>query len=208
MTKPSNILKQVTTSVISNDEIMPGVYLIWLESPDIGPAAQPGQFVMVRCGAARNLLLMAGGIGIAPLYFVAQEAIKKGCSVKLLYGTPSKHHYPANLLPPQVELISVTEDGTIGRKGLVTDFLPDFVNWADQVFACGPIPMYRDMTRRKRELKLEGKPVQISLEVRMACGLGVCYGCTVKTKDGLQQVCKDGPVFDFGDILWDELADI
>ncbi|GAI99440.1 unnamed protein product, partial [marine sediment metagenome] len=58
---------------------------------------------------------------------------------------------------------------------------------------------------KKQELKLKGKPVQVSLEVRMGCGLGVCYGCTVKTKSGLKQVCKDGPVFDLDDILWDEL---
>ena len=256
-------MKQVTSSVISNDEIMPGVYLIWLESLDIEPAAQPGQFVMVRCGdyllprplsihrladkggklallfnvmgkgthwlsqrkpgenidlfgllgngfstqpTSRNLLLVAGGIGVAPLYFVAQEAIKKGCSVKLLYGTPNRHRYPEDLLPPQIELVSATEDGTIGRKGMVTDFLPDFISWADQVFACGPIPMYRDMARRKRELALDEKPVHISLEVRMGCGLGVCYGCTVKTKNGLKQVCRDGPVFDLEDILWNELS--
>ena len=158
--------------------------------------------------ASRNLLLVAGGIGIAPLYFAAQEAIKKRCSAKLLYGTPNKHRYPDNLLSPQVELVSVTDDGSIGRKGMVTDRLPDFADWADQVFACGPLPMYRDMARRKRELKLEGKPVQVSLEMRMGCGLGVCYACTVKTKNGLEQVCKDGPVFDLDDILWDELADI
>jgi dihydroorotate dehydrogenase electron transfer subunit len=65
--------------------------------------------------------------------------------------------------------------------------------------------MHYDMARRKKELKLEGKPVQISLEVRMGCGLGVCYGCTVKTKNGLKQVCKDGPVFELDDIIWDEL---
>ena len=258
-------MKQVSASVIATDEVMPGIYLIWLESPDIEPAAQPGQFVMVRCGnyplprplsihrladkggklallftmmgkgtywlsqrkagdnidlfgplgngfsidaASRNLLLVAGGIGIATLHFVAQEAIKKGCSVKLLYGTPNEHRYPEDLLPSQIELISVTEDGTAGKKGMVTDLLPDFVNWADQVFACGPMPMYRDMARRKQELKLEGKPVQVSLEMRMGCGLGVCYACTVKTKNGLKQVCRDGPVFDLDDILWDELADI
>ncbi|GAH90374.1 unnamed protein product, partial [marine sediment metagenome] len=57
----------------------------------------------------------------------------------------------------------------------------------------------------KQELKLEGKPVQISLEVRMGCGRGVCYGCTLKTKQGLKQVCMDGPVFDLDDIIWDEL---
>ena len=263
MTKPSSVLKQVSASVTSNEEVMPGVYLIWLESPDIEPAAQPGQFVMVRCGdyllprplsihrladkggklallfnvmgkgthwlsqrkpgdtvelfgplgngfstqpTSRNLLLVAGGIGVAPLYFVAQEAIKKGCSVKLLYGTPNRHRYPEDLLPPQIELVSVTEDGTIGRKGMVTDFLPDFIGWADQVFACGPIPMYRDMARRKRELTLDEKPVQVSLEMRMGCGLGVCYGCTVKTKNEQKQVCRDGPVFDLNDVLWDELS--
>ena len=53
--------------------------------------------------------------------------------------------------------------------------------------------------------KLEGRPVQVSLEVRMGCGVGVCYGCTVKTKNGLKQVCKDGPVFELNDVLWDEM---
>ncbi len=86
---------------------------------------------------------------------------------------------------------------------MITDLLPGFVDWADQVFACGPMSMYRDMVRQKQELKLEGKPVQVSLEVRM--GRGVCYGCTVKTKGGLKQVCQDGPVFDLDDVLWDEL---
>ena len=64
------------------------------------------------------------------------------------------------------------------------------------------------MAHKKQELKLEGKPAQISLEVRMGCGFGVCYGCTVKTKSGLKQVCKDGPVFELDDILWDEFVDI
>jgi dihydroorotate dehydrogenase electron transfer subunit len=65
--------------------------------------------------------------------------------------------------------------------------------------------MYRDIYNRQRELKLEGRPVQVSLEVRMGCGVGVCYGCTVKTKSGSKQVCKDGPVFKLDEILWDEL---
>jgi len=255
-------LKQIKTSIISNEEVMPGVHLIWLESSGIEPAAQPGQFIMVRCDdyplprpisvhsladnrsklallfavmgkgtdwlaqrkagdnldifrplgngfsiqpASRNLLLVAGGMGIAPLYFLAQEALKNKHSVTLLYGTADNKRYH---ISPQIKLVSATEDGSIGLKGRVTDMLPDFVGWADQVFACGPLPMYRDMARRKRELKLEDKPVQVSLEMRMGCGLGVCYGCTVKTKSGLEQVCKDGPVFDLDDILWDKLVDI
>ncbi len=88
---------------------------------------------------------------------------------------------------------------------MVTDLLPDFISWSDQVFACGPLSMYRDMAQKQRELGLEGKPVQISLEVVMGCGHGVCYGCTIKTKRGLKLVCQDGPVFDLSDVLLDEV---
>jgi len=258
-------LKQVTATVVSNSEVMPGVHLIWLESPQIASVAQPGQFVMVRCGEdfehplrrplsihqladgsklaflinvvgkgthwlaqcqagddidllgplgngysihpqSHKLLLLAGGIGIAPLCFLAQEALRSEYSVALLHGgSTATHLYPKHLLPSGIELTVVTEDGTAGKKGMITDLLPDFVDWADQVFACGPTEMYRDMARRKQKLKLEAKSVQISLEVRMGCGRGVCYGCTLKTREGLKQVCQDGPVFNLDDILWDEL---
>ena len=154
---------------------------------------------------SQRLLLVAGGMGIAPLYFLAREALKNGRSVTLLYGTVNAHRYPDDLLPPQIKPIAATEDGTVGYKGMITDLLPNFAERADQIFACGPMPMYRDMALKKRELKLEGKPVQISLEVRMACGRGICYGCTIKTRKGLKKVCQDGPVFDIDDILWDEL---
>ena len=150
----------------------------------------------------KNLLLVAGGIGIAPLYFLAQHAVQNNYKVTLLYGTVDKNRYP---VAPEIEVAAVTEDGSVGEKGFVTDLLPRFVEQADQVFACGPMPMYHDMFRRKKELKLEGKPVQISLEVRMGCGVGVCYGCTIKTNHGLKQVCKDGPVFELDEIMWNEL---
>jgi dihydroorotate dehydrogenase electron transfer subunit len=154
---------------------------------------------------SRNLLLVAGGIGIASLRFLADEAVKRRLSVTLLYGTPTSHQYKESL-SPEIELVRVTEDGSVGRKGWVTDLLPDFASWADQVFACGPTPMYCDMARRKKELGLWEKPVQVSLEARMGCGLGACYACTVRTKKGLKQVCKDGPVFELDDIIWDELS--
>lgn len=152
--------------------------------------------------ASRNLLLVAGGHGIAPLYFLAEEALRKECAVTLLYGTADKGRY---LLPLEIDQIAATEDGSVGRKGMVTELLPDFVAWADQVFACGPMPMYRDMVLRRQEFGLEGKPVQVSLEVGMACGRGLCYGCTIKTRQGLKKVCQDGPVFDLDDVLWGEL---
>lgn len=155
---------------------------------------------------SQNLLLVAGGIGIAPLYFLAQEALNQGYSVTLLLGASNASQlYPRHLLPSKAKLITTTEDGTNGQKGMVTELLPDFIGWADQVFACGPATMYRDMANKYHPL-LKDKSVQVSLEMRMGCGLGVCYGCTVKTKNGLKQVCRDGPVFDLDDVIWDELS--
>jgi dihydroorotate dehydrogenase electron transfer subunit len=155
--------------------------------------------------SSKNLLLVAGGMGIAPLYFLAQETLNEGYSVTLLYGAALENPYPKDHLTSGIRLITATEDGTVGKKGKVTDLLPEFAGWADQVFACGPLAMYRDMAQKKRALGLEGKPVQISLEVVMGCGHGVCYGCTIRTKKGLKQVCKDGPVFDLDDIIWEGL---
>lgn len=154
---------------------------------------------------SRNLLLVAGGIGIAPLYFLAQEAIRREYSVILTQGASKATHLYPKTLPMGLELVTLTEDGSVGKKGMVTDLIPEYIDWADQVSACGPSPMYRAMAKMP---ELKGKSVQISLEVRMGCGFGVCYGCTVKTKQGLKQVCRDGPIFSLDDILWDEFVDI
>ena len=77
-----------------------------------------------------------------------------------------------------------------------------FTDWADQIFACGPLPMYKKMAQMP---ELKDIPARVSLEIRMGCGRGVCYGCTIKTRQGLKKVCQDGPVFDLDSILWDEL---
>jgi dihydroorotate dehydrogenase electron transfer subunit len=150
---------------------------------------------------SRNLLLVAGGNGIAPLSFLAQYALEREYSVTLLYGTADNKRCQ---LPPSINLISVTEDGTEGHHGRVTDLLPEYIDLVDQVFACGPIDMYNTM-QKEREVLLKSKPVQVSLEIRMGCGLGFCYACTVMTNKGLRQVCKDGPVFNLDDIIWDKL---
>ncbi|GAH37006.1 unnamed protein product, partial [marine sediment metagenome] len=121
--------------------------------------------------SSRNLLLVAGGIGIAPLVFLAQSASPQH-SITLIYGaSTARELYPfsslpltlnpspskgegkgegekrSNLLsfPDSVRFIPVTEDGSMGKKGMVTDILPDFLGWADQVYACGPIDMYKAM---------------------------------------------------------------
>lgn len=160
---------------------------------------------------SRKLLLVAGGTGIAPLCFLGRDALSKGFSVVLLMGASGEfkpsgkenpdQHYPEALLPPGIKVETITSSPD-GKTDMVTDLLPKYIDWADQIFTCGPIPMYHTIATRKLT---NGKPTQISLEVRMGCGRGVCYGCTVKTRRGLKQVCKDGPVFDLADIFWEEL---
>jgi len=253
-----------SSRIITNTEVMPCVYLLWLESPRIAETVIPGQFVMLGCGeknllrrplsvhrvdddkknialfysvvgrgtnwlsetstgenlsllgplgngfhinpVSKEVLLVGGGMGVAPLAFLAQNTIEKGIAVKLLLGAQSVSSLcPSHLLSEGMECITTTEDGSCGRKGLVTGCLPELAAGADHVFACGPSPMYRALAE---EACLKGKPVQVSLEVRMACGTGICYGCTINTRNGLKQVCKDGPVFGLSDVLWDEFVDV
>ena len=154
---------------------------------------------------SRNLLLIAGGIGIAPLSFLAQYAVGNGCKVKLLVGARTACQIcPEQLLPAGCDIVNATEDGTAGEKGLVTMLIPQYLDWADQVFICGPLPMFKAVAKDYLTA-FRNKPVQASLEVRMGCGLGFCYACSIQTRKGLKQVCKDGPVFDMLDVIWDEL---
>lgn len=149
---------------------------------------------------ARNLLLVAGGMGIAPLVCLAEKALTAGHPVTLLLGAAGrKGVYPARFLPPGARVVVATEDGSVGQQGLVTDLLPEFAPEADQVFACGPVSMYKTMAG---QACLSGKPVQVSLEARLGCGVGACYACSIKTKTGMKQVCRDGPVFELSDIEW------
>jgi dihydroorotate dehydrogenase electron transfer subunit len=185
--------------------------------------------------SSRNLLLVAGGIGIAPLAFLAGRASLEH-SIILIHGASTASQlYPCSSLllttessllkakgkieaarqgspaplPDSVQFVPVTEDGSVGRKGVVTDVLPDFLDWADQVYACGPINMYQVMSNMllpAERNKLKMRKCQVSLEVRMGCGIGACYGCTITTTKGLKQVCRDGPVFELDDILWEEVS--
>ncbi len=156
----------------------------------------------------RHLLLVAGGMGVAPLLAVAEQGLELGCEVVLALGARSMGElYPTALFPPQVELHLATDDGSAGRCGAVVDLLSDaegrLISWADQVMACGPDAMLAclpDIIRAGR-LRWRGGFAQVSLEERMACGVGACLGCVVKTRRGYQRVCREGPVFDLRDLV-------
>jgi dihydroorotate dehydrogenase electron transfer subunit len=152
-----------------------------------------------------SLLLIAGGMGIAPLTFLAEDACKSGHKVTLLAGAQTASQLLEIPNIDGLKVVTCTEDGTSGYRGLVTEILPEYIDNVDGVYVCGPQAMYRAMAADKARL-FAGKPVQVSLEVRMGCGSGICFSCTIRTRNGLKQVCKDGPVFDFDDIIWDGVA--
>jgi dihydroorotate dehydrogenase electron transfer subunit len=155
--------------------------------------------------SSKNLLLVAGGIGIAPLVALAESAISTGCSITLLIGDKNRARiYPERLLPSEIKVAVATEDGSLGLKGMVTDLIPQFVSGADQVFACGPLPMYRRMAEMCGQWR--NIPVQVLLEAVMGCGVGACLSCAVETRYGRKLVCKDGPVFDLSDVNWDKVV--
>ena len=160
-----------------------------------------GRGYEVRSGS-QNLLLVGGGIGVAPLVWLADEQVARGRNVTLLLGARSAGHlYPADLLPPEVELATATDDGSAGHHGFVTDLLGEYAPWSDQIFGCGPTPMFRSMAERLRALQYR-KSCQVLLEERMACGTGICYSCAVETrKQGIKLICKDGPRFELRDVI-------
>ena len=150
---------------------------------------------------SQNVLLVAGGLGVAAVMALADQAIAAGKSVTLLQGARTESKlFPHHMLPADVESVSATDDGSSGHHGRVTDLLPDYLPWADQVFACGPNPMFASMADVMRRLRSR-KPVQALLEERMGCGTGVCYGCAVFTRKGVRLVCRDGPRFELRDVF-------
>jgi dihydroorotate dehydrogenase electron transfer subunit len=155
---------------------------------------------------AQHLLIIAGGIGVAPLRFLAERTLSQGKKVTLLLGARTAAAVlPESLLPAGANLIVTTEDASFGQKGLITDFVPEYIGSADQIFACGPEPMYRSLSQLVESWSTQ-KQCQVSLEVRMGCGTGVCYSCSIKTRQGMRRVCKEGPVFNIKDIIWQEVT--
>ena len=151
--------------------------------------------------STQHLLLVAGGLGVAAIVALADQAVESAQSVTLLQGARSAQHlFPPTMLPKEVEAIAATDDGSAGHSGVVTELLVERLPWADQVFACGPTPMFAAMANIVREMQSR-KPVQALLEERMGCGTGVCYGCAVFTPKGVRLVCKDGPKFELTEAL-------
>ncbi len=152
--------------------------------------------------APRPAILIAGGIGVAPLIALAEEL----GSAHVIIGARTKSHVLCESEFKHLGcIVSVaTEDGSKGRKGLATDALNGLLTKSGSqykaIYACGPTGMLKAVARIAASHHIR---CQVSLEERMACGVGVCLGCPVKVRPGeYKMVCKDGPVFDAQEIAW------
>ena len=148
---------------------------------------------------AAKMLLVGGGVGVAPLLFLGAHLQQQGCEVTfLLGGRSAKDVLELELFNRYGRVCVTTEDGSLGEKGFVTNHsvLGEHFN---KIFTCGPTPMMKAVAHYAKEQHL---PCEASLENMMACGLGACLCCVEKTTEGNLCVCKDGPVFDIQKLLW------
>ncbi|MGD2295116.1 MAG: dihydroorotate dehydrogenase electron transfer subunit [Candidatus Aminicenantes bacterium] len=156
---------------------------------------------------SKHVDLIGGGRGIAPLYFLAQELLRRGAAVRVFYGGQSRKDLPlrSKFQEGNFPVLCATDDGSYGFQGLVTELYtteaakktPHFI------FACGPEAM---LERIGQICRTKDIPAEFSLESIMGCGFGACWGCVKKIRSEggkeWQKICEKGPVFYAGDIVW------
>ncbi|HEX2025546.1 MAG TPA: dihydroorotate dehydrogenase electron transfer subunit [Actinomycetota bacterium] len=173
----------------------------------VGPLGRPFPYP----AQPKSCLLVGGGYGAAPLYFLAQELRSRGKRVDMIVGARDQERVfkavEAKRLSVQVAI--TTEDGSLGERGKVTDVLPGMITRCETevVYACGPNPMLRAVAEYCAE---QGLATQVALEELMACGIGVCWTCVVPVvrRDGsgwdYLRSCVDGPVFSGARVWWEK----
>lgn len=149
---------------------------------------------------SEKVLLVGGGVGIAPLLQLGLELKNAGAEVSYLLGAKTK----SDLVELEVyskygEVFTSTEDGSLGEKGFVTQNSAFNGKSYDRIYTCGPTPMMKAVAKIALE---KGIDCEVSLENKMACGLGACLCCVEDTKEGHKCVCSDGPVFNVKDLKW------
>lgn len=155
----------------------------------------------VEEAAGKKVFLMGGGIGIPPMLELSK---KMQAQKQIVAGYRDKETFLKEDLEKNGTVYIATEDGSVGTKGNVMDAIRENGLQADMIFACGPLPMLRAIKTYAEE---KGIPAYISLEEHMACGVGACLGCVVKTKEkdnhshvNNARICTDGPVFEAGEV--------
>ena len=147
----------------------------------------------------KKVLLFGGGIGIPPMLFLARKLSEQGVQVQTVLGYRGGSLFLKEEFEPYGAVYVATEDGSAGVKGNVLNAADELGLNGDAIYACGPTPMLRGI---KEYAAKENIPAQISLEEKMACGIGACLACVCQSKEkdahsnvNNKRICKDGPVF-------------
>jgi len=239
--------------IISQEEIAPAIYSLWIKTDKIAQYAKAGQFISIYCEDGSRLLprpisiceidkedcalhlvyriagagteefsqkqtgdylsvmgplgngfplkskkafLIGGGIGIPPMLELAKQL---NCEKQIILGYRDENLFLRDEFEAYGEVFVATEDGSVGTKGNVLDAIREQNLTADVIYACGPTPMLRAIKEYAAE---KGIKCYISLEEKMACGIGACLACVCQSKDvdhhsnvHNKRICKDGPVF-------------
>lgn len=147
-----------------------------------------------------KILLVGGGVGIAPLNFLINFYKDKVNFYSYLgFSSIVSEEIYKDFKEYSRELVISTEDGSLGFKGKVLEFLPDDLEYFDKIFSCGPSLMLENLWRRVKD---KGK-LYFSLEEKMGCGIGICLSCALKGRDRMFHVCKDGPVLSGMEVQFD-----
>ena len=168
-------------------------------------AMKPGETLDVLTGLGNGYdlsksgetpVLLGGGVGVPPLYLLAKKLIAEGKKPQAVLGfnTAAEVFGEAEFKALGCGVTVTTADGSYGVKGFVTDALPEEYSY---FYTCGPEPMLREVYRAT---KTSG---QLSFEERMGCGFGACMGCSCKTITGYKRICREGPVLEKEEIIWD-----
>ena len=187
----------------------------------IGPLGSGFRLDESRITNHESRILVAGGMGTAPLVFLANKLIRKRTTnhespITVLIGAKTKEDILCEKEFSKLgcEVMVSTDDGSRGFKGYVSDLLSHTLSTIDYrlstIYACGPTPLLKEISRISYQRNI---PAQLSLESHMACGIGACMGCVIKvtrapehqsTRDfEYKRVCKEGPVFEANQILWE-----
>ena len=177
----------------------------------VGPLGQPSEFVKddLEEVKKRRYLFVAGGVGSAPLYPLAEELTAAGIATDAILGASTidalvaRERYGAVL---GCEPACSTDDGTYGRAGFCTPLVEEALAAAaaegapyDYVACCGPEPLMKIVAGMA---DAAGVFCEVSMERRMACGVGACLSCVVDTTAGKRRACVDGPVFCASEVVW------
>ena len=147
--------------------------------------------------ATEEVLLIGGGVGVPPLIYLAKKLREQNKKVHAIIGFNTKNEVFAEEVFKELgcDVKVCTMDGSYGRQGVVTDVIE---MPAPYYFACGPMPMLRAIAQTV------GTNGQMSMEERMGCGVGICVGCSIETKNGVKRVCKEGPVFNVEELTFSD----